>query len=87
MIVRQTRIMRPWRSTLLKASVVGLVPAILVGAAVLYISWSDNLSMTIRDENGVDWAYWLLLGASWALPTFVLFTAVAAVILRFTRVP
>ena len=77
--------MRPWRGTLLKASMVGLVPAVLVGAAVLYVTWSDNLSMTIRDEKGVDWAYWLIQGASWALPTFVLVTAVAAVILRFAR--
>lgn len=69
----------------MKASLVGSIPAILVGAGVLYITWSDNLSMTIRDENGVDWAYWLILGASWALPTFVLVTAIAAVTLRFAR--
>lgn len=77
--------MRRWRGTLLKASLVGLVPAVLVGAAVLYVSWTENLSMTIRDENGVDWAYWLMLGASWALPTFVLVTVIAAVILRIAR--
>jgi len=76
---------RRWRGTLLKASLVGLVPAVLVGAAVLYVSWTENLSMTIRDENGVDWAYWLMLGASWALPTFVLVTVIAAVILRIAR--
>ena len=79
--------MRRRRGTLLKASLLGLVPAVVVGAAVLYVTWADNLSMTIRDENGVYWGYWLGLGASWAVPTFVLVTVVAAVILRFSRRP
>jgi len=77
--------MRRRRGALWKASPVGLFPAVLVGAVVLNVTWSDNLSMTIRDENGVDWAYWLMLGASWALPTFVLVTGIVAVILRFAR--
>lgn len=77
--------MRRWQSTLVTPSLVGLVPAALVGAAVLYVTWSDNLSMTIRDENGVNWSYWLGLGVSWAIPTFVLVTAVAAAIIRFAR--
>lgn len=74
-----------WRQTLGKASVVGVVPAALVGSVVMYVTWTDNLSMTIRDETGVDWLYWLMLGGSWAIPTFILTTAVAALALRLTR--
>jgi hypothetical protein len=70
---------------LVKASLVGSIPAVLVGAAVMYVTWSDNLSMTIRGEDGVDWSYWLMLGVSWALPAFVLFTVIAAVVLRSGR--
>jgi hypothetical protein len=74
-----------WQRDLVQASLFGLVPAILVGALVLYVTWADNLGTAIRNEDGVDWLYWLMLGGAWALPAFVLITAVAAVVLRFAR--
>jgi hypothetical protein len=78
--------MKRWRDTLVKASLVGLSLAVLVGALVMYLAWADDLSTTIRDEERrVDWSYWLMRGGSWALLTFVPVTAVAAVILRFAR--
>lgn len=70
---------------LVMASLVGLIAAVLFGAVFMYIAWSENLSMTIRDDNGVHWLYWLMLGASWALPVFVLITVIAAVVLRGRR--
>jgi hypothetical protein len=73
------------KGILVKASLVGLIPAVLVGGVFMYIAWSENLSMTIRDENGVDWLYWFMVGGSWALPVFVLVTVIAAVVLRVRR--
>jgi hypothetical protein len=78
--------MGPWRRKLSKAALVGLMVAIPLGGGVMYLAWGENLSMTIRDGNGtVDWVYWLMIGASWAVPAFVIATAIATVVLWRVR--
>ena len=74
------------RHRLSKAALLGLTVAIPLGAAVMYLAWAENLSMTIHDGNGgVDWVYWLMMGASWAVPAFVIVTAIATLVLRRIR--
>jgi mannose/fructose/N-acetylgalactosamine-specific phosphotransferase system component IIC len=72
---------------LLRASAVALFMAILVGATFMYIAWADNAQQEIHNGEGgnIDWAYWLGIGASWAVATFVVVELVA--ILAFAAWP
>jgi hypothetical protein len=72
-----------WQRALVKASLIGLITGVLVGGLLMYIAWTENLSMTVHDGEGgnLDWSYWLMIGASWAVPAFVVGTVVSGVVL------
>lgn len=45
--------------------IAGLLLGSAVGAFMMYAAWQHNPQGSIHDEGGVDWGYWLLIGASW----------------------
>lgn len=49
-----------------------LVFAILVGSLAMLIAWQHNPQCEIHCGGLVNWSYWLLIGVSWAVPTYVL---------------
>jgi hypothetical protein len=36
-----------------------------VGGFMMYVGWKHNPQGAFRDETGLHWGYWLLLGFSW----------------------
>jgi len=49
--------------------------ALVVGGVTMYIAWDHNPQCDTHCDGSVDWPHWLLIGASWAIPTFLLVAA------------
>lgn len=43
----------------------GFLLGAAVGALMMYAAWQHNPQQSIHGEAGVDWGYWLAIGASW----------------------
>ena len=73
---------KPWLFCALLSLLVGTVP----GAALMWIAWQENSQCEIHcAELGIDWSYWLSLGAAgWALG-FALTMVLGALLLVLSR--
>jgi hypothetical protein len=47
---------------------------VLVAVAVMHIAWKHNAHGEIHLGGEIDWAYWLLIGASWFLVSATIFS-------------
>ena len=52
--------------------VVSALVSVVVGGAAMYVAWEHNSQCEIHCEGVVRWGYWLFIGASWAIPIFLL---------------
>jgi hypothetical protein len=49
------------------------VPGLIAAALMMWIAWQHNAQGEIHNQaTGIDWPYWLLIGASW----FVVFSGI-----------
>ncbi len=72
---------RLWLSPLLVGGVGGLI----VGGLMMLAAWEHNPQGAIHNEHGIEWRYWLLIGASWFLPVFVVLGLVWHLVVRLTK--
>jgi hypothetical protein len=63
------------RLTTQAAMKISLLISFVVGAIVMglimYASWDHQSQCEIHCDGTVEWAYWLLIGFSWFVPSFV----------------
>jgi hypothetical protein len=52
--------------------VLSALVSVVVGGAAMYVAWEHNSQCEIHCEGVVHWGYWLFIGASWAIPIFLL---------------
>jgi len=52
---------------------------------MMTIAWQHNPQTSIHDASGISWGYWVGIGASWALPIFVLAFAAVYLVVRLLR--
>lgn len=52
--------------------VVSALVSVVVGGAAMSVALEHNSQCEIHCEGVVHWGYWLLIGASWAIPIFLL---------------
>jgi hypothetical protein len=75
--------MRLTRSqTFARAALIGLLPAVVVAALLMYIAWQHNPQGEFHESGRIHWGDWLLLGFVYALPVWLIGATVAAVVLR-----
>jgi len=43
----------------------------LVGGIAMYIAWQHNPQCEIHCDGNIQWRYWLIIGLSWAITTYV----------------
>jgi len=58
----------PWKTGALVGSAIGLIVAV----AIMYVAWDHNAQGEIHNKTGVNWGYWLLIGAGWFVPAAAL---------------
>ena len=75
------------RQLAVRATAVGLVLGVGVGALMMRLAWIHNAQGEIHEAGRVDWGYWLLIGVSWALPVAVATGGMAWLVLRATHEP
>jgi hypothetical protein len=63
---------------------ISLVPAILAAGVIMYISWQHNPQCEIHCEGKINWGYWLLLGFSGFVSTWLISHALVVGI-RFVK--
>ncbi|GAB2460435.1 hypothetical protein GCM10027082_09030 [Comamonas humi] len=69
---------KPWVIAVLFSLAQGLV----LGAALMWIAWQTNAQCEIHcAELGIDWGYWLALGAAGLVIGFGLGMVLAAVVI------
>ena len=59
--------------------------ALLVGGTMMHIAWKHNAQSEIHSNGTIDWFYWITIGFSWAIPTFILFCLIGFGIKALTR--
>jgi hypothetical protein len=64
-------------------SAIGVIVGVAAGASVIYIESTENFGMRAYGPDGttLDWRYLLVVGASWALPAFLVAGVVATVVM------
>lgn len=59
------------------ALVFSLSLSLCIGGTAMYLAWQHNPQCAIHCEGAIRWRYWLLLGASWAVPVFMVLVGLA----------
>ena len=74
---------KPW----LICSVISLCAGFLLGGLVMWMAWQHNPQCEIHcAEQGIDWGYWLTLGAGgWLLGFFPCMLSASVLILLFKK--
>ena len=73
---------KPW----LICAAISLCAGCLVGALVMWMAWQHNPQCEIHcAEQGIDWVYWLTLGAGGWLLGFVVCMLPASVVTLLLR--
>jgi hypothetical protein len=66
---------KPW----LLCTITSLVVGELCAALLMWVAWQENTQCEIHcPERGVDWGYWLTLGAAGGVMGFVVSMALGA---------
>ena len=74
---------RPW----LICTTISLCVGLLLGGLVMWMAWQHNAQCEIHcAEQGIDWVYWLTLGAGgWLLGFFPCMLSASVLILLFKK--
>ena len=74
---------KPW----LICTTISLCVGLLLGGLVMWMAWQHNPQCEIHcAEQGIDWAYWLTLGAGgWLLGFFPCMLSASVLILLFKK--
>ena len=74
---------RPW----LICTTISLCVGLLLGGLVMWMAWQHNQQCEIHcAEQGIDWVYWLTLGAGgWLLGFFPCMLSASVLILLFKK--
>ena len=57
-----------------------MATSLVIGGVMMFIAWDHNPQCEFHCEGQVYWGRWILVGASWALPGFLLITMLASVV-------
>lgn len=59
------------RSSAARPLLIGLIVAVLVGGSMMYVAWAHNPQCEIRCDEEIYRVHWIMIGASWAMPSFL----------------
>ena len=65
------------------AFVFSLVGGLVLAGGGMYVAWQHNPQQEIYSEVGIDWGYWLSIGASWLFVGFVIFYLISIPVYKF----
>lgn len=65
------------------AFVFSLVGALVLAGSGMNAAWQHNPQQEIYSDVGINWGYWLGIGASWLIVGFIVFYLISIPVYRF----
>ena len=67
------------KNNIIISTIIGLIVSILM----MYIAWKHNSQGEIYSEGMIDFSYWILIGMTWFIITFVVVLISILIIKKF----